>query len=562
MRILLLVHGFNSLSQRVYVELVECGHTVSVEFDVNDRITEEAVALFRPDAIVAPFLKRAIPESVWRRIPCLIVHPGPVGDRGPSSLDWAVLEGAERWGVTLLQANAEMDGGEVWRSIPFAMRDAAKGSLYRTEVTAAAVTAVLEALDLMAVGGGPQPAASANADRSDPRGRPRPAMVQADRRIDWATDPTAIVLRKIRSGDGMPGVRDRIAGRDLSLFDAHPEAVLRGPAGALLARCEGAVCRATVDGAVWIGHAKRQGGEGGLKLPAVLAVGEVAAALPEAPGYRDLWYEERDRVGWLHFPFYNGAMGMRQCRRLLEAYRAACRRDVRVIVLAGGPDFWSNGLHLNLIEAADSPADESWRTIEAMNDLALAILTTGTKLTVAALSGNAGAGGVFLALAADRVWARNGVVLNPHYKGMGNLYGSEYWTYVLPRRAGAELARQVTEAKLPMGTAQALRLRLLDDVFGDAVGGGGRAAFLAEVQARAAALAADPSLPRLLAEKRMLRALDEAEKPLAAYRAAEMDHMRTNFYGFDPSYHVARFNFVFKVPKSRTPRHLALHRQD
>lgn len=553
MRILLLVHGFNSLSQRLHVELVELGHAVSVEFDVNDRVTEEAVALFRPDLIVAPFLKRAIPETVWRRLPCLIVHPGPLGDRGPSSLDWAVLEGTERWGVTLLQANAELDGGDVWRSVPFAMRDAAKGSLYRNEVTEAAVAAVVDTLDRFAAGGRPEPA-----DPVDPAafGTARPAMRQADRRIDWVADDTATVLRKIRSGDGMPGVRDHVGGRELSLFDAQPEFRLRGPAGALLARCEGAVCRATADGAVWIGHAKRLGVESGLKLPATLALGEPAAALPEAPGYRDLWYEERAGVGWLHFPFYNGAMGARQCRRLLEAYRAACRSHVKVIVLAGGPDFWSNGIHLNLIEAADSPADESWRTINAMDDLAEAILMTGDKLTVAALSGNAGAGGVFLALAADRVWARAGVVLNPHYKGMGNLYGSEYWTYVLPRRAGSERARQVTDAKLPMGTAEARRLRLIDDAFGR-----DGAAFRAEVQQRAAALAADPALPRLLAEKRMLRALDEAERPLAAYRAEELERMRTNFYGFDPSYHVARYNFVFKVPKSRTPHHLALHRQ-
>ena len=49
--------------------------------------------------------------------------------------------------------------------------------------------------------------------------------------------------------------------------------------------------------------------------------------------------------------------------------------------------------------------------------------------------GNAGAGGVFLSLAADEVWMRDGVILNPHYKDMGNLYGSEYWTYLLPARA-------------------------------------------------------------------------------------------------------------------------------
>ena len=36
--------------------------------------------------------------------------------------------------------------------------------------------------------------------------------------------------------------------------------------------------------------------------------------------------------------------------------------------------------------------------------------------------------------------------------------------------------------------------------------------------------------------------------------------MKLNFYGFDSSYHVARYNFVCKVPRSRTPLWLARHR--
>jgi putative two-component system hydrogenase maturation factor HypX/HoxX len=36
--------------------------------------------------------------------------------------------------------------------------------------------------------------------------------------------------------------------------------------------------------------------------------------------------------------------------------------------------------------------------------------------------------------------------------------------------------------------------------------------------------------------------------------------MRQNFFGFDPSYHIARSNFVRKVPKARTPLNLAQHR--
>ena len=104
------------------------------------------MALFRPALIVAPFLKRAIPESVWRQTPCLVVHPGIVGDRGPSALDWAIMNGEREWGVTVLQADAELDAGPVWASETFVMRDAPKSSLYRHEVTAAAVRAVLAAV--------------------------------------------------------------------------------------------------------------------------------------------------------------------------------------------------------------------------------------------------------------------------------------------------------------------------------------------------------------------------------------------------------------------------------
>ena len=92
MRILLLTHAFNSLAQRLFVELRERGHDVTVELDINDAVTREAVELAGPDLVIAPFLKRAIAESVWRQVPCFIVHPGIRGDRGPSSLDWAILD--------------------------------------------------------------------------------------------------------------------------------------------------------------------------------------------------------------------------------------------------------------------------------------------------------------------------------------------------------------------------------------------------------------------------------------------------------------------------------------
>jgi putative two-component system protein, hydrogenase maturation factor HypX/HoxX len=146
-------------------------------------------------------------------------------------------------------------------------------------------------------------------------------------------------------------------------------------------------------------------------------------------------------------------------------------------------------------------------------------------------------------------------VLNPHYKSMGNLYGSEYWTYTLPRRVGAEQARAITQGRLPIGAPEALRLGLIDAVHGEDA-----SAFDREALSMALALACDPGLAARLQAKAACRAADEARRPLADYRADELQRMRRNFYGFDPSYHVARHHFVHRVPHAWTPRHLALHR--
>jgi putative two-component system protein, hydrogenase maturation factor HypX/HoxX len=563
MRILFLTHSFNSLAQRLYAELAARGHEVSVELDINDAATVSAVASFRPHLVLAPFLKRAIPEAVWRGNVCMVVHPGIRGDRGCAALDWAILDGEERWGVTVLQAEAEMDAGPVWAWREFRMREAPKSSLYRFEVTEAAVAAVLEAVERFASG----TFRPARPDTADPgiRGRWRDPVRPADRRIDWMRDDTATVLRKIRSADGHPGVLDEIAGHAVRLYDAHAEGRLTGSPGALVARREGAVCRATTDGGVWIGRLRRAA-PGSLKLPAADVLGGVAAALPAAalalddsPGYptwRDIRYEEHGPVGLLHFDFHNGAMDTTQCARLLDAWRHARGRPVRVIALMGGRDFWSNGLHLNLIEAAGSPADESWRNINAMNDLAEAVVRTDGQLTISALGANAGAGGVFLALAADRVVARDGVVLNPHYKSMGNLYGSELWSYLLPRRVGPAGVPAVMDHRLPLRARDALTMGLIDEL-----GPGEPAAFRDAVRAAATALATGPGFQAMLAQKRARRAADEAEKPLAAYRAEELARMKLNFYGFDPSYHVARYRFVHDTPHAWTPLYLAAHRR-
>jgi putative two-component system protein, hydrogenase maturation factor HypX/HoxX len=551
LRILFLVSAHNSLSQRAFVGLTDLGHDVSVEVVDSSAAIEAAVARHTPELIVCPMLKSIIPESVWREHRCLIVHPGPSGDRGPSSLDWAIeLEMAE-WGVTVLEATGEVDGGGVWASRTFRTREAGKSSLYRHEVRHAAVEAVLEAVAAVAAGA----RAAVPVDYGDPSvtGRPRPLIRQPDRAIDWASDSTTTVARRIRAAEGHPGVLDRIGGIEFHLFGVHREDTLRGLPGEILAQRHGAICRATVDGAVWISHLKRPGH---FKLPATCAlavagyqldVAELPAplhALPFAPRtFREIAYEEHRGVGYLHFDFYNGAMSTDQCRRLLGAYRFARSRGTSVIVLMGGADFFSNGIHLNVIEAAEDPAAESWANLQAIDDVVLAVIETDSQLVIAALAGDAAAGGVPFALAADHVLARDDAVLNPYYGHMGGLYGSEYWTYLLPRRVGEEMTAVLTSAPFePLGARRAVEIGLVDDAFGDTA-----EQFRVGVRRYAEQLASSPARLAELAEKRRSRARDEQRRPLAAYRADELARSRRCFFGTDPSYHEARRRFVYKL---------------
>lgn len=550
--ILLVASAFNSLSQRIYAELSDRGHRVDAVLATHgDEAVRAAVREVRPELVIAPMLKTAIPEDVWRGTTCLIVHPGPPGDRGPSSLDWAIADGAQRWGVTVLQAEAAMDAGDIWAAVPFAVPPVGKSDLYRNEVSDAAVAAVLLAV----------------ARHADPSFKPRPqsdpsirvhrrdVLRQERRRIDWPGDGTETVLRKLRGGDSQPGVLDEILGEQVFLHGGHPEDLLHGRPGEVIATRAGAICRATRDGAVWIPELRPRRDSGDpapFRRPAASVLGDRLAGVPEVPAplhvspqrrtWADIRYRRHGEVGLLAFGFPGGAMNTDQCRRLLAAYRFALTHPTSVLVLGGARDFFSNGIHLNVIEAAEDPAGESWANLEAMDDLVEAVLRTTDRLVVAALGGNAAAGGVMLALAADEVWCRKGVVLNPHYRRMG-LYGSEFWTYTLPRRVGAATAERLTSEALPVSAAGAARTGLVDRLVPVSA-----QEFSTDVGRMAEALAADPRLRRRIADKQAVRRRDEAARPLSEYRREELARMRAVFFDPDAPYHALRSAFVRKVP--------------
>ncbi|MGR9117203.1 MAG: hemerythrin domain-containing protein [Gammaproteobacteria bacterium] len=581
MRILLVSSAFSGLTQRFYTELKEAGYLVSVELHSGDNEQlMEGVSLFKPDLIICPFLTKRIPNALFESTTCLIVHPGIKGDRGPSSLDWAIQNGEDEWGVTLLEAREEMDAGDIWVSKTFPMRAANKSSIFNREVTQTAIDCLWEVLTYFeAPDFKPEPL-----DYTKPgiKGKLLPFMKQADRAIDWKKHRTDEILRRVHAADGSPGLLDEINGKPFYLFNAHKAVGLIGKPGEIIATAGQAICRATVDGAVWIGHLqpKLESGKG-IKLPATMALQDLlneeksprSFKKPFArkikhfgidysqPGRQfpcqEVWYELDDEVAYLHFAFHNGGMSTAQCRLLLSVYQHVAKLDARVIVLMGGAESWSNGIHLNHIENAADPAAESWANINAIDDLIYQIITTLDKLTIAAVAGNAGAGGAILAIAPDKVFSRAGVVFNPHYKNMGELYGSEYWTYLLPKRIGLDNAMDLTEQRLPIGSKKAWQIGLVDKVLDSQ-----HEIFYAQVKHLARTYCADTeALRNWLEEKSKKRCFDESTKALSSYRQFELTQMYANFYG-NEKYHEARKKFVYKLGgDTHTPENIAIHRQ-
>ena len=113
-------------------------------------------------------------------------------------------------------------------------------------------------------------------------------MSQDVRAIDWHSERTDSVVRKIRAAEGHPGVLDEIGGTRVPSLRRPPRARRCAAApGEIIAQRNGAICRATVDGAVWITHLRRRDtpAETFFKLPATRALALAGRELdaPEVP---------------------------------------------------------------------------------------------------------------------------------------------------------------------------------------------------------------------------------------------------------------------------------------
>lgn len=535
MKILLLISSFNSLSQAIFTKLRDRGDSISVTFAINEQQMKAEIEEFEPELILAPFLKAFISKEIYEKYPTYIFHPGPIGDRGPNSLEYALLSDTKEWGVVILRANELYDGGNIIAQSDFKVRYTYKASLYRQEV----VKHSLDALD----------AFFENPIQIAQILNPLHKLFKQKRRtIDWDNDTTQIIISKIHLSDSFPGVLDEIMGVKCYLYGAHNEERLRGDTKEILAKRDGAICLGTKDGALWISHLKEIDG---FKLPATYILKEKIAGVKEQrlpllfdksyETFYEVSVEKRERVAYLCFNFHNGAMSAQQCIRLKYAFEYL-KEESEVIVLVGGMDFFSNGIHLNILEDSKKQGEDGWSNINAMNDLIKSILEADEVVTVASLARNAGAGGVFMALACDYVVAKENVVLNPHYKTLG-LSGSEYHTYTLPKRVGGDLAKKLLNDALPISVEYAKNIGMIDRVIN-------KQNYYEELHSFALSVYDED----YIWDKQ--DRVEEEKVIMENCKRNELNQMYPEFWEESSSFHTLRHEFVYKLCPLETPQRL------
>ncbi|XP_052761358.1 hydrogenase maturation factor HoxX-like [Mya arenaria] len=557
LRVLSLNQAVNSLSRRIEDGLRQAKVDVTtVETSDGDEMVSEVQRL-QPDLILCPFMKTRIPKVLYadRSRPCLVVHPGIAADRGACSIDWTIFQGRPRWGVTVLEANDEMDGGAIWSCDSFPVPDGStKSSLYNGAVADAAVRCTLDAVSRF----------SQHVDPMDKAAYPdlfglcteTRNMKHSDRRVDWNT-PAEDVVRRVRMSDTSPGAIGLLEQhgdvQEWRLFDAHAEtgrrskilknALSSSRPGTPIATKNGAVLISTAGSSgVWIGQMKRFTQDQCLKLPSSHILPVQLPLHRESCDFEEIKVVHEGEICYVYFDFYNGAMDTTQAVRLQEVLsEVAASPHTKVIALMGGERFFSTGIHLCVMQNSVDKQKNAWANINAINDVIKSVFTMKDKTTVAVLRGNAGAGGAMLATACDLSVAHPGVCVTPTYKSM-NLHGSEYWTYFLPEKVGQETAKRLVESVDTLTARQAHEIGLIDHVINvDKIG------FHDKVKSLLHDIAHNTA--HHVIQHKMLTRTEDWFRQLARHREYELSHMKMNFQSSE--FLNAMHDFVFKVPPKR-----------
>ncbi len=213
----------------------------------------EAIAALRRlevDLAIMAYVTQFVPQSFCRmpRLGTIQFHPSLLPrHRGPSSINWPIILGEARTGLTIFRPVDGLDEGPIilQKDVPIAPEDSV-GSLYFNKIFPLGVAALLEAADLVAAGKAEERAQDEASASYEGWVREREA------RINWAHHVDH-VFNLIRGCDPAPGAWTMLGERRLHFFDARklgartfgavkglaPGQVTAVSAGSLTIHCQG-----------------------------------------------------------------------------------------------------------------------------------------------------------------------------------------------------------------------------------------------------------------------------------------------------------------------------------
>jgi len=170
------------------------------------------------------------------------VHPSLLPElRGAAPIEWAIINGLEKTGVTIMRMDAGMDTGPILHQIPhYVPDDVTAGELaeHLAEMGAQALVEALAMLEQEGLEARPQDGAHATY---------APKLTREIARIPWE-EPAERIARLIRGLDPKPGAWTELDGREVKLFGARvaegrgvPGQVLTADGGLVIAAGGGAV---------------------------------------------------------------------------------------------------------------------------------------------------------------------------------------------------------------------------------------------------------------------------------------------------------------------------------
>jgi methionyl-tRNA formyltransferase len=216
------------------------------------------LAQLRPDLMVMAFVTLFIPEPVLNTPThgSIQYHPSLLPrHRGPSAINWAIIEGERTTGLSIFWPDDGLDTGPVLltREVPIEDDDTL-GSLYFDKLFPMGVEAMVESVDLVRDGRAPRIA------QDEAQATYESWCRKADVEVDWSR-PAREVHNLIRGADPRPGAWTTAGGEEVQILGAQRVDGDRGAApGEVMAIDGDRLVVAAEDGAISVGTV-RDGGD-------------------------------------------------------------------------------------------------------------------------------------------------------------------------------------------------------------------------------------------------------------------------------------------------------------